>query len=94
MRTVLRQMKTRKSPGKDGVTCEMLKMGGSTVEETLRVLLNKCPNEGRIPDAWHNAEVVLLFKKSYNTDIENQSVYYHTYINFLPRLSLTDSPTS
>jgi len=49
----------------------MLKMGGCTVEERLRVLLNKCPNEGRIPDAWHNAEVVLLFKNGDNTDIEN-----------------------
>jgi len=37
----------------------MLEMGGSTVEETPRVLPNKYLNEGRITDAWHNAEVVL-----------------------------------
>jgi len=35
-------MKNRKAPGEDKITAEMLKMEGNKLEETIRLLLNKC----------------------------------------------------
>lgn len=71
LRAALRQLKNSKAPGEDLVTGEMLKIGGDTLEQALLVLLNKCLEEGRIPDQWQNAEVVLLFKKGDCANIEN-----------------------
>lgn len=56
-------MKNMTSPGKDRITTEMIKMAGYVLEEAIRILFNKCVHQGKIPKAWHNAEVILLFKK-------------------------------
>ena len=56
LRTALQQMRNRKAPGEDQVTSEMLKTGGETLDRALLILMNKCLEEGRIPDAWRNAE--------------------------------------
>lgn len=44
------------------VTTEMInnKMGGDVTEEAIRILLNKCLYQEKIPKAWQNAEVILL----------------------------------
>lgn len=78
----LQQMKNGKSPGEDRITPEMLKMGGKALIETIGVLLNKCLMEGKIPEAWRNAEVVLIYKKGDYTNIENYrpiSLLSHLY---------------
>ena len=78
----LQQIKNGKSPGEDRITPEMLKMGGKPLVDAVEVLLNKCLMEGRIPDAWKNAEVVLLYKKGDFTNIENYrpiSLLSHLY---------------
>ncbi|KAM0735271.1 LINE-1 retrotransposable element ORF2 protein [Formica fusca] len=71
LREALRQTKNCKAPGEDLVTSEMLKAGGEILEKALLILLNKCLDEGRIPDSWQNAEVILLFKKGDCTNMEN-----------------------
>lgn len=38
---VLKQMKNRKASREDQITTDMLKMGGTVLEETMRLLLNK-----------------------------------------------------
>ena len=68
LRTALQQMRNRKAPGEDQVS-EMLKTGGETLDKALLILMNKCLEEGRIPDAWRNAEVTILFKKDDSTNI-------------------------
>lgn len=82
IQAALKQMKNRKCPGEDRITCEMLKMGGAIIENSIQILLNKCLQEGKIPDAWQNAEVILLFKKGDNSNIENYrpiSLLSHLY---------------
>lgn len=82
IRLALRQMKNRKSPGEDQITTEMIKMGGETLEEAVIILLNKCLHQGKIPKAWHNAEVILLFKKGDIANMENYrpiSLLSHLY---------------
>lgn len=82
IKVALKQMKNRKAPGEDKITAEMLKMGGSKLEETIRLLLNKCLLEGKIPKLWKNAEVILLHKKGDIANIENYrpiSLLSHIY---------------
>lgn len=71
LRMALKQMKNRKAPGEDLITVEMLKNGGKTLEKALIILFNRCLEEGKIPDTWRNAEVIILFKKGDRTNIEN-----------------------
>jgi len=71
LQAVLKELKNRKSPGQDRITSEMLKAGGIVLEEAMCVLLNKCLEQGKIPEAWQNAEIILLFKKGDPTDIAN-----------------------
>lgn len=78
----LKQMKNRKAPGEDQITSEMLKAGGRTLLEALRILTNKCMFEGKIPKKWKNAEVIILHKKGDTTNIENYrpiSLLSHLY---------------
>lgn len=78
----LQQMKNGKSPGEDQITSEMLKMGGETLIEAVKILINKCLMEGRIPEPWKNAEIILLYKKGDHTNIENYrpiSLLSHMY---------------
>lgn len=71
IRKSIAELKSRKSPGKDRVTTEMLKSGGEELEEALRILFNKCVEEGQIPMKWRNAKVILLFKKRDAGCVEN-----------------------
>lgn len=38
-----------KLPGEDHITSDMLKLGGHTLLEIIKILLNKCLRYGRIP---------------------------------------------
>lgn len=64
-------MKNRKAPEEDHITSEMLKMADETTLKVMKILLNKCLVNGKTPKTWQNAEVILLFKKGDNTNIEN-----------------------
>ena len=59
------------SPGEDQITSEMLKTRGKVLKEAVGILLNKFLTEGRIPESWNNAEIVLIYKKEDNTNLEN-----------------------
>lgn len=67
----LTQIKNNRAPGEDGVTTEMLKMGGTATLESIEILLNKCLSEGKIPNTWQNAKVILLYKKGDKLKIDN-----------------------
>ena len=78
----LQKMKNEKSPGEDQITSEMLKTEGKVLKEAVGILLNKCLTEGRIPESWNNAEIVLIYKKGDNTNLENYrpiSLLSHLY---------------
>lgn len=67
----LKNMKNGKTPGQDKITAEMVKIGGHSLQKAVLLLLNKCLQEGMIPDAWTDAEVVILFKKGDAAEVEN-----------------------
>lgn len=60
-RLALMQMNNRKSPGGDRLTSVMLKTGSEFLIKLNVILLNKFLEEGKIPVAWNNAHVILLF---------------------------------
>lgn len=67
----LSSMKNNKAPGEDDITVELLKEGGEEIITKMCELFNECLKEGKIPDTWNNAIVVLLYKKGDRADIEN-----------------------
>ncbi|KAL0810833.1 hypothetical protein ABMA28_010143 [Loxostege sticticalis] len=69
--TALSRMKNGKAAGSDNVLVEMVKAGGESVIKTLNTLFNKCLEEGKIPEEWQCANVILLFKKGNRADLNN-----------------------
>ena len=70
-RATLKELKSCKSLGPNQIIGEMLKAGGTGLEVALCALFNKCLEEEKIPEAWQNAEVILLFKKGDPANIAN-----------------------
>lgn len=64
-------MKNNKSPGKDGITTEMLKYGGKAVVNTLYILLNKILIEKIIQNDWKESITIILHKKGDRADLKN-----------------------
>ena len=54
VRSAIGRMQNGKSPGVDGVTAEMLKCGGKSVEEWMLQLCNLCWDKGVVPSDWRN----------------------------------------
>lgn len=48
IKLVLKQLRTGRAPGEDGVTTEMLRLGGDTALKAVETLLNKCLQSGEI----------------------------------------------
>jgi len=46
----LKLLKTGRAPGEDGVTVEMLKLGGDALLKAIGTLLNKCLQSNKIPE--------------------------------------------
>jgi len=58
VRSAIGRMRNGKSPGVDGVTAEMLKCGGKSVEEWMLRLCNLCWDKVVVPSDWRNAVIV------------------------------------
>ena len=81
-------MKNNKAPGPDDIVIEYIKMGCSKLLGYLEKLFNDCLDKGEIPQAWKNADVIILHKKGDKEDIKNYrpiSLLSHTY-KFLTRI--------
>lgn len=64
-------MKNRRALGEDGVTKEMIVMGGTTTLEAVRIRMDKCRQDGAIPNSCQNAWVILLHKKGDKLKLDN-----------------------
>ena len=70
------------APGPDDIIIEYIKMGGPKLLGYLEKLFNDCLDKGEIPQAWKNADVIILHKKGDKEDIKNYrpiSLLSHTY---------------
>ena len=67
----IKRMKKHKAQGMDGITSDIIKLGGSVVLTCLTNIFNNILKTKQVPDSWHEAKIVILFKKGDHTDIKN-----------------------
>lgn len=67
----LKAMKRGKAAGDDGITVDLLKDGGYIVLEKLAKLFSECLRTTKVPQAWKNANMILVHKKGDVKDLRN-----------------------
>ena len=78
----MKRMKRHKGQGVDGITSDIIKLGGPIVLTYLTNIFNNILKTKQIPDTWHEAKIVILFKKGDPKDIKNYrpiSLPSHSY---------------
>ena len=78
----IKRMKRHKDQGVDGITSDIIKLGGPIVLTYLTNIFNNILKTKQIPDSWHEAKIVILFKKGDPKDIKNYrpiSLLSHSY---------------
>ena len=78
----IKRMKRHKVQGVDGITSDIIKLGGPMVLTYLTNIFNNILKTKQIPDSWHEAKIVILFKKGDPKDIKNYrsiSLLSHSY---------------
>ena len=78
----IKRMKRHKAQGVDGITSDIIKLGGPIVLTYLTNIFNNVLKTKQIPDSWHEAKIVILFKKGDPKDIKNYrpiSLLSHSY---------------
>ena len=56
------KLKTKKSPGSDGIPPEVIKQLAESLTTPLMSLYNECLREGKVPNVWKQADVVIIKK--------------------------------
>ena len=59
----LKKLKPHKSPGTDGITAELLQVGGDIVGDELDKIINDIWEHERMPGVWNKSIIVTLPKK-------------------------------
>ena len=55
----------------DNITADVLKYGGEPIIQMFTNIFNRCLSEGKLPNSWKNASVILIHKKGDTADIKN-----------------------
>ena len=71
IRTALKLMKNGRAPGADGISAELLKLGGDTVVRWLLHLATVVWEEERVPEDWVKQLTIPLHKKGSMQDCDN-----------------------
>ena len=64
-------LKDNKAPGGDGIPAEVWKHGGDNLFSRLHQLITNAWEVGSVPQAWKDASIVIIYKKSDGTDCGN-----------------------
>ena len=67
----IRNSKTGKAAGPDGITNDILHSCGAETYKILTDLFNLCIKQKKIPESWKHAKMILLHKKGDETDLKN-----------------------
>jgi hypothetical protein len=71
IKEIIKRFKNNKAPGENGITAEMLKVGGQNLEENIVKLINKAWDEETIPQRWKETLICPLHKKADRSKCEN-----------------------
>ena len=58
------------APGNDNVTADVLKDGGEPIVQMCTNMFNRCLREGKLPNSWKDASVIIIHKKGDTADIK------------------------
>lgn len=71
VRTAIKELKYRKTPGEDGIWNEYLKYGEEILTRPITILFNKILEEETIPEQWTTSTIILLHKKGPKDNLNN-----------------------
>ena len=63
VRDAVKRLKRDKAPGEDNVTAGILQEGRGPIVKMFTKLFNRCIADGKVPNSWKNASVIILHKK-------------------------------
>ena len=61
----IKRLKRNKAPGNDNIT------GGEPIVQMFTNMFNRCLREGKLPNSWKDASVIIIHKKGDTADIKN-----------------------
>ena len=67
----IKGLKDGKAPGGDGIQAEVWKYGGANLSNRLHQWIIKVWEEGNVPQAWKDANIVTIYKKGDRTECGN-----------------------
>ena len=67
----IKGLKDGKAPGGDGIPAEVWKYGGANLSSRLHRCIIKIWEEGHVPQAWKDANIVTIYKKGDRTECRN-----------------------
>ena len=66
----IKRLKRKKAPGNDNITADVLKDGGELIVQMFTNMFNRCLREGKLPNSWKDASVIIIHKKGDTADIK------------------------
>ena len=66
----IKRLKRNKAPGNDNITADVLKDGGEPIVQMFTNMFNRCLREGKLPNSWKDASVIIIHKKGDTADIK------------------------
>ena len=67
----IKRLKRNKAPGNDNTTADVLKDGGEPIVQMFTNMFNMCLREGKLPNSWKDASVIIIHKKGDTADIKS-----------------------
>ena len=67
----IKRLKRNKAPGNDNIIADVLKDGGEPIVQMFTNMFNRCLREGKLPNSWKDALVIIIHKKGDTADIKN-----------------------
>ena len=67
----IKRLKRNKAPGNDSITAYVLKELGEPIVQMFTNMFNRCFREGKLPNSWKDASVIIIHKKGDTAYITN-----------------------
>ena len=74
--TAIKRLKRNKAPGNGNITADVLKDSGEPIVQMFTIMFNRCLREGKLPNSWKDASVIIIHKKCDTADIKKTTDRY------------------